>query len=58
MNIIYVRIYIYRYIHTVGGFGGPLRNKFWQILGQKNWGKKIGITFPLCRLPASTPPAA
>ena len=49
MNIIYVWIYsyvctyIFRHVPTVGGLGGPLRDIFGTILGQKNWGKKVAI---------------
>ena len=50
VHICYVRIYIYRYVPTVGGFGGPLRDKFWadfgaKKLGQKNWDQVRDLQF-------------
>ena len=36
--IVYVRIYIY--VPIVGGFGGPLRDKFWADFGAKKLGQK------------------
>ena len=40
VHIVYVRIYIYRYVPIVGGIGGPLRDKFWADFGAKKLGQK------------------
>ena len=37
---IYVRIYIYRYVYIVGGFGVPIRD-FWEIFWYKKFCGKI-----------------
>ena len=40
-------VYIYRYVSTLGGLGGPLRDIFWAYFGAKKLGQKNRDQWPL-----------